>query len=203
MKKIKNFIKTSIIGGLVVVLPVAVLAGIFNWMFSFVAGIIQPLTDIILVRSDIKEIVADLIVVITILIICFILGVVVKTSFGKFFYGFIENTLLFKIPGYTLVKETIGQFVGSKKSPFSSVALVNIFQNETLVTAFVTDEHEDGSFTVFVPTGPNPTSGNIYHLKAAMVTKVDVSVESAMKSIISCGSGSQVLIDAFAGNSKK
>jgi uncharacterized membrane protein len=82
----------------------------------------------------------------------------------------------------------------SRPSPFSSVALARIFDNDTLVTAFVTDRHVDGSYTVFVPTGPNPTSGGIYHLKAENVFPVDVSVEDAMRSIISCGAGSSTLI---------
>ena len=65
-----------------------------------------------------------------------------------------------------------------------------------MVTAFVTDEYK-GVFTVFVPTGPNPTSGNIYHLKAQYVHKLNVSIESTMRSIISCGSGSNKLIKQF------
>ena len=96
-----------------------------------------------------------------------------------------------------MIKETVSQFIGNKKSPFSSVALAQIFGNETLVTVFVTDEHPDGSFTVFMPTGPNPTSGNIYHLKGDFVHPVDVPVEAAMKSIISCGAGSEKLVGSY------
>ena len=36
-----------------------------------------------------------------------------------------------------------------KKTPFSQVALVQLFGNETMVSAFVTDSHADGTFTVF------------------------------------------------------
>jgi len=106
--------------------------------------------------------------------------------------------LLIKVPGYTIIKETIVQFLGNKKSPFSLVALVNIFGNETMVTAFVTDEHSNESFTLFVPTGPNPTSGNIYHLRKEFVHKIEISVEDTMRSIISCGADSKKLISTFS-----
>ena len=99
-----------------------------------------------------------------------------------------------KAPGYSIIKETVAQFIGNKKSPFSSAALVQIFGNETMVSAFVTDEHEDGSYTVFVPTGPNPTSGNIYHLPGKFVHPIDAPVEDLMRSIISCGAGSSALV---------
>ena len=112
-------------------------------------------------------------------------------------YNAIEKNLLKKFPGYKLIKETVLQLLGNKNSPFSSVVLVNIFENETRVTAFITEEHADGSFTVFVPTGPNPTSGNIYHVKKQYVTKTDADVEDAMKSIISCGAGSSKIIKSI------
>jgi uncharacterized membrane protein len=47
---------------------------------------------------------------------------------------------------------------------------------------------------VFVPTGPNPTSGFIYHLDQQYVHPVKVSVEEAMRSVISCGAGSGTLL---------
>ena len=95
-----------------------------------------------------------------------------------------------------LIKETVLQFIGENNSPFSRVALCNIFGNETQVTGFITEEHDNGMFTVFVPTGPNPTSGNIYHLKPEFVHLLEVQPEETMKTIIACGAGSKNLLKA-------
>ena len=148
-----------------------------------------------------QEILADILVIAVILTLCFVIGVFVRTRLGKWIFQTLENKILKIAPGYSLIKETVMQFLGGKRSPFSSVALVQIFANETLASAFVTDTHEDGSYTVFVPTGPNPTSGNIYHLAARFVHPVDVPVEDAMRSIISCGAGSTKLIKALSKSS--
>ncbi|MCZ6623769.1 MAG: DUF502 domain-containing protein [Deltaproteobacteria bacterium] len=196
MKRIKAFFKTSLLGGMVVILPVAILVFVFKWLFNLITDIVQPLTNLVMAKSQIQEILADILVITVILIACFIIGVFVRTRLGAFIYKTLETRILKVAPGYSLIKETVLQFLGSKKSPFSSVALVQVFGNETLVSAFVTDTHEDGSYTVFVPTGPNPTSGNIYHLKGKYVHPVDVPVEDAMRSIISCGAGSNKLINA-------
>ena len=48
--------------------------------------------------------------------------------------------------------------------------------------------------SVFVPTTPNPTSGFIYHIPEEFVHPVNVRVEDAMRSVISCGTGSGMLI---------
>ncbi len=196
MDRIKSFIKTSFIGGLTIILPVAVLVLVFRWVFNVVTRIIQPLTDLILIRSEVHEILAALSALAVIIMVCFVVGVIVKTKVGTFVHTSLENSILKLAPGYSLIKETVMQFLGRKKFPFSSVALVQVFGNKTMMTAFVTDEHADGSYTVFVPTGPNPTSGNIYHLEGRFVHPVDVRVDVAMRSIISCGAGSSRLIDA-------
>jgi len=163
-----------------------------------VADAIRPLTNLVvdnlILPDQYNEFVAPLIVLTVIVLGCFAMGLFVKTRLGRWIYDGFENSILSRAPGYKMVKETVNQFLGKKVSPFSSVALVQIFENDTKVTAFITDRHTDGTITVFVPTGPNPTSGFIYHLDRQYVHPVDVSVEDAMRSVISCGAESDVLI---------
>ena len=197
IKKLKSFFWTSVLGGVVVILPVAILFGVFNWIFKFVTNLIQPLTNIIVTTAETRVLIAQIIVIGIILGACFFVGVLVRTRIGKFIFMFIENKLFKIAPGYTLVKETVLQLLGNRKAPYSHVVLAQIFCNDTYMTGFVTDESSDGIYTVFVPTGPNPTSGNIYHLRKEYVHIVDVSVEAAMQSIISCGAGSSKLIESL------
>jgi uncharacterized membrane protein len=88
-----------------------------------------------------------------------------------------------------LAKETVQQFFGKKRSFFREVVLVDIFNSGVLMTGFITDDQGE-IITVFVPTGPNPTSGNIYHMPKDRVLKTSATVDTGMKSIISCGAGS-------------
>ena len=194
MNRFNEFVKSTILGGLIVILPLAIFFFALTWIFGLVQAAISPLTTIIMQKSPLQGIVVDILVVALLIIVCFTVGVIVRTKLGKWLYLLLESRIFLKVPGYSLIKETVFQFLGNKKSPFSSVALVQLFGNETLVSAFITDEHKDGTRTVFVPTGPNPTSGNIYHLPQDQVHPVDVSVEDAMRSIISCGAGSSTLI---------
>ena len=200
MKKLKAFVMTTILGGIVVILPAAILLFVFKWLFGMVLGGIKPMTDTLVKQSNFGVVLATIIVLGVIVGGCFLLGLIIKTKLGKILHKGIEKAILHRFPGYTLLRETVEQLLGGKKSPFSTVALAQIYGNETLMTAFVTDEHENGMFTVFVPTGPNPTSGNIFHLEAQYVHVVDVSVESTMRSIISCGAGSKKLIEEFGTN---
>ena len=197
MKGLKSFIKSTVTGGLLVVLPLAIFIFALKWIYSLVSGVISPLADKFSVATGYRAVLVDAMVVVIILMVCFLVGAFVRTKLGKIIYHHLESGVLKRAPGYSLIKETVSQFLGARKSPFSSVALAQIFGNDTLVTCFVTDTHEDGTATVFVPTGPNPTSGNIYHLNQEHVHPVKVGVEDAMRTIISCGAGSSMLVDAY------
>ncbi len=205
LKRTKNFFRTTLLGGVIVILPAIILFLAFKWLFGVVGNAIAPLTDLVVKElptpSQYNDAIATIIVLAIIILGCFCFGLFVRTKLGLMIYNGFENSFLSRAPGYRMIKETVNHLLGKKTSPFSSVALVNIYGNDTLMTAFITDRHENGMVTVFVPTGPNPTSGFIYHLKEENVHPVAVSVEDTMRSVISCGAGSDKLIEQLKAES--
>ena len=199
MRRTRQFVRTTVLGGLIVILPSTIFLLALKWLFGFVTDAIKPITDVVVARSPIPGLLADLIVILVIITICFLVGLFVRTRLGHWLFESLERGILHRAPGYKVIKETVNQFLGKKESPFSSVALVQLFGSDTLATGFVTDRHENGMVTVFIPTGPNPTSGQIFHLRSEFVHPVDTPVEEAMRSIISCGAGSESLIKAKKG----
>lgn len=193
MTRLKLFLKNAIVGGLLVILPVAIFLFILTWFFGLIRKTISPLTIIVMQKSPIQGLVADVLVIVLLIFICFSVGVIIRTKAGKWIHSILESKIFLRAPGYMLIKETIFQFLGKSRPPFSSVALVQLFDNEVLATGFITDE-QDEIYTVFIPTGPNPTSGLIYHLPKERVQIVKVSIEEAMRSILSCGAGSSTII---------
>lgn len=177
-----------------VILPVLIIILTFRWLYRILSGLIQPFTTYLIDKTAMQELLADFLVISAILLICFFIGVFVKTKLGNYLYRSLELTLFKQAPGYTMIKETLMLFLGKKKAPFSAVALVNVFNSDTLMTAFITDKHSNGDYTVFIPTAPNPTSGNIYHLTKKDVFIIDTKVEDAIRTILACGAGSENLL---------
>lgn len=199
----KEFFKKSALGGLIILLPIALLAMGFRWLFGLVTDLIQPFTSLFVKYLGFPELLGDLMVLIAMTCLCFVMGWLVSTAGGAWFHSKFDERLSRYAPGYKMVREIVAQFFGdAANSPFANgeVALVRIFgaDNPTEVTSIVTSRHPDGRFTVFVPTGPNPTSGQMYHCNADQVRLCpDVGVEDMMRSIIACGAGSGKL---FAEN---
>jgi uncharacterized membrane protein len=194
LDRFHSFVKTTILGGLVVLLPVAILIIVFQWVYGLIRGAIRPLTDLVLERREMQEFAAVLIVLGIIVLACFIIGLVIRTQIGRFMHEQLEMHILRIAPGYSLIKETVRHLLGRAESPFSSVAFVQLFDSDTMCLGFVTERHENGWFAIFVPTAPNPTSGLIYHVKPEHVHIVKHPVEDVMRSIISCGAGSADLM---------
>ncbi len=200
MQKLKKFIKTTVLGGVVILLPVLLTFFFLRWLYNFITRLISPLTKLVVEKAEMQELLADLLVIVVIVAICFFVGLLVKTKLGRYLHRQFEKRILKVMPGYTLFRNTIKQFLGQDKKPFSRVALVQAFGNSTLMTGFVTDQHPDGRYTVFLPSALNPTTGLILHLEQKYVHIVDVSVEDTMRSIISCGAGSGKLLTRLPKN---
>jgi len=190
-KRFRNFLRITLIGGVVALAPLTLIILLFRWVINLIGRILTPVVNQLIQASDPDPLIKFALYVITfgvILLFFFIIGLIVRTRLSAFLNR-AEDRYLLKIPGYKLVRDTVKQFFGKNRSFFREVVLVDIFNTGTLMTGFITDDQGD-VITVFVPTGPNPTSGNIYHLQKERVMRTTATVDSGMKSIISCGAGS-------------
>lgn len=194
------FIRKSLLGGLVILLPVSVIAFFFKWVYDAVTGLIAPFTDLVVHYFALPKPAADWLVVMLLVVFCFMVGTLVATRLGAWAWRGLEESSLSRLPGYRMVREiTVQLFGGNPDSPFhrGEVALVWLYgrQVETTVLALITSRHDNGLFTVFVPTGPNPTSGFIYHVHESLVERrPDIPIEQMMKSVVACGAGSAAIM---------
>ena len=190
-KRLQNFLRTTLIGGVVALAPLTLMILLFRWVINIIGRTLTPLVETILQDPDPNpyfKFAIYLLSFIAILLFFFIIGLVVRTRMVRFMHR-AEDRYLLKLPGYKLAKETVQQFFGKNRSFFKEVVLVDIFNTGALMTGFITDDQGE-VISVFVPTGPNPTSGLIYHLQKEKVTRTSASVELGLKTIISCGAGS-------------
>ncbi len=193
MTRIRNFLLTTFLGGFFVILPLAIFVLLIQLVLNLVVNLLAPLSN--LLKNDlnlqIPEFLFSIVAFGIVILLCFLIGLFIRTRIGKSLLANIERTYLLRLPLYGAIKETVQQFSGAKKMPFSDVVLVDVFSNGTRMTGFITDEHASGNYTVFVPTGPNPTNGFIFHVTEAQITRVDdTKTDDAMRTIIGVGVGS-------------
>ncbi len=191
MQKIAEFTKTTLIGGVLVVLPIYLSVLLLIKTFSGIMALLSPVTDQLPADVQFRRIIAFLIVV----VVCFVAGLILRTGAGLRAKNAFEQLLLEKIPGYTLLRGLAGRLAGESKSEMFAVALAEI--EEALVPAFIVEELEDGRYVIFVPSVPTPAAGAIYIIARERVHLVDVPFAKAVRVISKWGAGAGDLVKAM------
>jgi len=96
---------------------------------------------------------------------------------------------------YRAVQQIRDVFIGRQGAVFQKVCLIEYPREDMIAVAFVTSSEQGivqdavgkELVAVFVPTTPNPTSGYLVYLPPSEVTELDITVEEAMKLIVSGG----------------
>jgi uncharacterized membrane protein len=192
--KDKYSIIDNIKAGINAILPLVVLIFLLSWGMKVVFRLIQPIIVIMAPRAEDQTIFVKIAALILSLFIVFLIGAILRSEEGRRLFSKVEEKIFKILPGYTVVKEIILQFLGTKKVPFSQVAVVRTFGTKTEQLAFITDENEDGTYTVFIPTGPNPTSGNIFIVPKEQIRLIEANVELAMRAIVTGGIGTNTVL---------
>jgi uncharacterized membrane protein len=192
-QRLKSFLITTVVGGFAVVLPIALLVGLVQIIFRFVSNLVSPMRGLINFSTDAESWIIDLVSVLIIVGAFFLIGLIVRTRLGKRIHDGVERRLLSQIPFYPTIRNTVRQFIGQKKMPFSRVVIANVLGAR--MTGFITDERVDGTYTIFVPTAPNPTNGFVVHAKKRELEFLDVRPDDALRTIIGMGTGSSMLFE--------
>ena len=191
MKKISEFILGRLGVGVLAVAPIYLAALLVLKLMKGFATIVRPLAKLLPKWLPAEHILSVLLV----LIVCFLIGLMVRSPRGRAAWGRMENSLFKRIPGYGLLRSLTQQLSGKAQDQAWKPALAEI--EEALVPAFIIEEHEDGRFTIFVPSVPTPLAGAIYILSTDRVHPLDVPFTRAIKVISRWGSGSKDLVAAM------
>jgi uncharacterized membrane protein len=191
MRSLAEFTKTTLIGGVLVIVPLWISALLLAKAIAGIFALLSPVTAQLPASMYLRNAAALLIVV----AICFVAGLVVRTGPGLRAKNVLDRYLLERIPGYTMLRGLAGRITGREDGDTFAVALVEI--EDALVPAFVVEEHADGQYTVFVPSVPTPAAGTVYILARARVHLVDVPFTQGVSVISKWGAGAGALLDAM------
>ena len=177
----------------IVLLVVRLLGGLLSPQLRYIAEqFIDKGQHIALIRN-IADIAAFLVTVILIALV----GFAVSRVMGKRALE-VFDSLLRRIP---FVKEVYGgirqvsDVMFGDKSGFQRVVAVRFPNEQSWSIGFMTsekpweipDKSGNGHITVFVPTAPNPTSGFLMFFKSSDIVPLSMTVDEAMKVIVSVG----------------
>jgi len=187
-----KFIRTTIIGGIVFLVPVTVLIMILGKTLEILSRMAAPLAAWVPVDRVGGVALANLIAVFAIICLCFLAGLVARSMFVLRFINSLESKILYSIPGYRFVKSLVGSASGVEEEGSLLPVLVKFDDASQLV--FQVEQMPDGRSVVYVPGAPDPWSGSLLIVDAHRIETIQSPLSEAVKNIRALGVGSANLI---------
>ena len=189
MKRLFLLTKTTIIGGLIFLVPIIIVVAILGKAFELMILVAKPLSAWIPLDSIGGVALANILAVLAILLCCLIAGFVAKGTAAKRLLNSVESKLLFAIPGYSFVKGMTDSLKSSEEAAKSFVPVVAQFDDNAQI-GFEIERTERGNVVVFLPGSPDPWSGSVVYVNADRVEMLDMTVAEAINNIRHLGRGS-------------
>jgi uncharacterized membrane protein len=191
VKTLAEFTRTTLIGGLLVILPVYVAVLLLAKTVQGLLGLLRPVAEQVPASVEFRQIVAILLLV----CVCFLVGLIVRTGPGLRAKNACERALLEKLPGYTFLRGLAKRLAGESEEQTLQPALAEL--EDALVPALIVEELEDGSYTVLVPSAPTPMAGSVYILPRDRVHPVDIPFTKAIGVFSKWGTGAGEFVHAM------
>ncbi len=183
-----NHIKKSLTAGFFVLIPIGITVVIIKVLFDLLD---PPLQDLIFDRFQWSF---PGIGLISIVIMTYLMGLAASMVIGRRLIG-LGDRVVDMIP---VIKNIYGvarqatEIFSNPSNRFKAVVLVEFpggsgMRSIGLVTGRLTTEDGVPSLAVFVPTAPNPSSGFLAILPEDRATYIDLSVDQAMRIVVSGG----------------
>jgi uncharacterized membrane protein len=176
------------IAGILTALPLGVTVLVLKWLFDALDSIFQPVISSIVGRHLPGVGLAALVIAL------YLLGLITTNVLGrKALRGL--DALMGRLPLVHLIYKATGQVVNAlrlpRKTSFNRVVIVEFprkgMQSIALVTGEAIDVQGEERVPVYIPTAPNPTSGYLVLVSARDILDTDITVDEALKMVISSG----------------
>ena len=189
MKSIYQFIKTTMLGGLIFLVPLIVVMVVLGKAYGLMMKVAKPLSGWIPLDAIGGVALANILAVLAILLCCLMAGIIAKGDTAKRILKSVESKLLVAIPGYTFVKGVTDSLDSSEEAAKAFVPVIVKFDDNAQI-AFEIERSEKGNVVIYLPGSPNPWSGSVVYFEEDRVERLHITVPEAINNIRHLGRGS-------------
>ena len=202
MSAFKQFVKNTVVGGMMFLVPVALIVVVLRHAMGFAMKAAAPIAAAF-PRTEIVGIgVVTLVAALILLLIAFLAGLLSRTDPGRRLTHWFEESILGGLPQYRMIKsmaEGLAQIEGG-----SGMRPVLVRGDEGWQLAYHLEDLPGDWVAVFLPQSPTPMSGNVLYVAAHKVRPLEIGMPAAMKLVKSVGVGSaEVLRGVDLGNASE
>jgi len=194
IKKILKHLRTKVFAGILVILPLGITFLVLKFVFNALDSILDPLLPEIDFSLFHRVYQLRGVGLVSFFLLLYLVGLITTNVLGRKLISW-GDRLFTTIPLvkniYTSSKQLTDAFSATKKGSFRQAVFVEFPQEGNYVLGFVTNELTDlkrqTKVAVFVPTAFVPPQGFLLFLPKGKILPSQLTVEEAIKAIMSVG----------------
>lgn len=168
-----GFLKTTAIGGLIFLLPLAVIAGLLGYVYNVVMAIYKPLAKTLQIDTATAAALLFLIAVGILVALCFLCGFLARRAIARKFSELVEKYLVMAFPKYAIYKDILaGNIGGDAASP--SLKPVTVRFDDSIRVGYEAGYTQRGLIIVYLPGSPDPWTGFVALVEANRVQPLEL-----------------------------
>lgn len=190
MKSASEFLKTTLLGGLFVLLPVVLLYLLLAEMLDLAIALATPLADLLFGETSGEPESPVLLAIGLIAGASLLLGLLMRSNLSQSAGRWIERRLLRPVPGYDFVK-TLIHSLGDTDRVGRFRPVFRKHPDGGLQAAYLIEEGDDGNCTILLSHAPAAMSGPVEIVPRGQLRPTNASFGEFMQSLNHWGTGMQ------------
>ncbi|QDU56559.1 DUF502 domain-containing protein [Aeoliella mucimassa] len=168
-----GFLKTTAIGGLLFLLPLAVIGALLGYVYNAVLVVYTPLREYLPVSSTLGVLLLFLIAIAIVLFLCFVCGLAARRAIARQFTQTIEKQLVTVYPKYAIYKDILtGNISDGTIGP--SLQPVTVRLDDMIRIGYEAGRTSQDLVIVYLPGSPDPWIGSVAIVESHRVEPLDV-----------------------------
>jgi uncharacterized membrane protein len=173
--------KTTILGGIIFLLPFAIVVFLLGQLAQIIYSAAAHLDDAIPLPQWTVGGVSAAVVLVTLalLLLCYLAGLAARLSFSRRFSETIERNLLLLFPRYVVWKSQLAANVGVDAAHPGMHPVVVALDDHARIGFEIERAAGGGRVTVYLPGSPDPWTGFVIHVTAERVKPLPLGFHEA------------------------
>ena len=193
MDAIKSFLKSTLVGGVMFLVPVVLIVIVLKHALQLAGQIAQPLAEMLPIRQVGGVGVATIIAVAMLLLVAFLAGLLSRTGPGRRVTHWFEESILGGLPQYRMVKSLAEGLTQIENGEGMQPVLMR--GDEGWMLGYQIEELPNDWRVIFLPASPTPMSGNVIYAEGSRVRRLDLTMREAMMLVKRLGIGSTAALN--------
>ena len=189
-----RFIKTTVLGGMLFMIPVVIFIVVIGKALQLINRVAEPMAKLLPFETFGGMGIAQLIALGLLILTCFLAGLAARSATARGLVQSLETNVLERIPAYSLMKAKTGSFLTPEDTRDMQPVLIQF--DDSWQVGFEVEKTGGGNSLVFLPGAPDPWSGSVCVVAAERIQPLPLNIREVSDLMKRLGKGSSEALRA-------